>query len=220
MKETNNPFGNMFSSIAKIIDDFEHKPKYDNDINISNWITEVLSNEDFEHVVDISGKIKGNDFDYSTLAKFNPATMKGNANAYQESMRLDRFIKKENKEDKEFTLEEYLDSFQTLFAYVVGWMILGKPISAVNMARGQIYLYIVDKLKITDLTVVIHDVSLGGSKPKINLDFNQNEVTKLAEYHVERGKRILSREDNASNKAKHYNAVTQNASVARKPIKL
>lgn len=216
-----NKLSSLFISIAKIIDDFEHKPILaDNDINISNWITQVLSNEDFEHKIHLTGKAKGNEFDFTSKDKFNPASMKGNANAYQKGMRIGKFVELKDKTYTEFTEEQYINAFQTLLAYVVGWLTLGKPLATVNMARGKILLHIIDTLKITDMKAVIYGVSLGGSKPKADIEINQDELTLLAQYHNLRGERIMTRDDNEGNSTTgHVNAVTQDAVTSIKPIK-
>jgi hypothetical protein len=226
-----NPFINLFTAVAKIIDDYESKPIIgDNDINISNWVTQVLSNEDFEHVVDCKGKIKGNEFEFTTKAKFNPATMKGNATTYQKGLRDGVFYKEVANENnasvngskthkEKFTTDEYPDAVSTLLAYVLGWLVLGKPLATVNMARGKIFLSMVDMLKITELTAVIHSISLGGSKPKADIEINQAELTLLAEYHSLRGQRIMNRLDGVDNSTSHVNAVTRDAVTSIKPMK-
>jgi hypothetical protein len=213
-------FSDLLKSIAQIIDNFEHKPIVDNDINISNWITQVLSNEDFEHKMHLIGKVNGHDFDFTTKDRFNPSTQKGNANAYQESMRKGKFICLKDKTYIEFTPVQYSDAIQILLAYVLGWICLGKPLSSVNMARGKILLCMIESLKITELNATIFNISLGGSKPKVNLDINQAELTLLAKYHDLRSKRIMSRDDNASNKNGHVNAVTTDAVTTLKPFQL
>lgn len=227
-----NPFAKIFTEVAKIIDDYESKPIVgDNDINISNWVTQVISNEDFEHIVDVKGKLKGNEFEFSTKAKFNPATMKGNATTYQKGMRDGIFYKDVPNENNvsingskfhkdKFDSEEYPEALETLLAYVLGWLTLGKPLATVNMARGQIFLQMVESLKITELTAVIHSISLGGSKPKADIEINQAELTLLAQYHTLRGKRILSRLSGEDNSTSHVNVVTRDAVTTIKPMRM
>lgn len=227
-----NPFQKLFYAIAKIIDDYESKPIFEkNDINISNWVTQVISNEDFEHVIDIKGRVKGNEFEFTTKEKFNPATMKGNATTYQKGLRDgvfyedvpndgDRVINGSKFHKEKFLTDSYSVAVSTLLAYVLGWLTLGKPLATVNMARGQIFLTMVNELKITELTAVIHSISLGGSKPKADIEINQAELTLLAQYHLLRGQRILSRVNGVDNSTSHVNVVTRDAITSIKPIRL
>lgn len=221
IQEFINPFKNLFISVAGIIDDFEHKPIYtENDINISNWITQVISNEDFEHVVHVKGKLNGKIFSYKTLAKFNPATMKGNANNYQKAMRTGKFLTLKNKVYSEFSLTQYSEAVCTLLAYILGWLLLGKPLATVNMARGKIFLEMIEFLKITELIVVVDSIALGGNKPRCNIEVSQEELMALANFHVLRSNRILSRENSSVASEESNNSVSQNTIESEIPFQL
>jgi len=211
----------IFQSIASIVDSFEHK--IESSDNISNWITQIYSNEEFEHVVSIKGLINGYDVDVDTPEKFLPTTLKGNANTYQEMLRQGKFFntvkdKKTGKlETVDFTDDDNMDTIITLLSYLIGWLFIGKPLASVNMGRGRLILDLIKNMEVKNMDIIIHNVSMGGSKPKQNINLNQDEIIAYCSFQNTRAINRLDKLDNKGNGKNnlHVNPVTKTQFIKR-----
>lgn len=213
-----NPYSGMFKAVSSIVTGFEHKESSED--NISNWKTQVYSNESFEHAVSIVGEFAGYALEITTPDSFLPTTLKGNANTYHDMATLGEFYKQVDNKDKkadshgskthseEFNEDDYLNASITLFAYLVGWLFIGKPLASVNMARGRMILSMIETLKIKDIKVIIHGVSMGGSKPKQDILINQEEIAKYSEFQDVRAKYHLDvLKESGNHSVQHVNPV-------------
>lgn len=188
-------FSDMFKAFARIVDDLESKVSSPD--NITNWITQLVGNGDFSHAITISGKILNQIQTIQFPANFQPASSKGNSNAYLESARVGDFGE-DNLEDNSLIL----------LAYNVGWLCLGKPLATVNMGRGLILRQLLSDLGCDDLTITIKDVAFGGSQPKRDIQINWSELLQYIEFQVIRSNRITKLQ-NRSGKLHHEKAATK-----------
>ena len=189
-------FVQILQGFASIVDSLESKVSSPD--NISNWVTQLVGNGEFTHALELSGKILGDTISVEFPANFMPASSKGNSNAYLESCRVGEFGKDANVDD----------ICLILLAYNIGWLLLGKPLSAVNAGRGLIIRQLLSDLKVLDLTIKIKDVSFGGDAPKRDIEINQTELVALVEFQAIRSNRIMLLQ-NRSGKTHHANSATK-----------
>jgi len=190
-------YATCFKAFAHIVDTLESKVASSD--NISNWVTQLVGNGLFTHAMTITGKIAGQSLEISLPANFMPASSKGNSNAYMESARI-----------ADFGNSPIDDTALILLAYNIGWLLLGKPMSSVNIGRGLVIDSLFSTLKLTDIQVTIKDVSFGGDQPKHDVYANQKEILSYVTFESIRSIRLLAL-PNRSGKIHH----TESASTIK-----
>lgn len=193
-----------FKACYEIVSTLINK-KQDSTLNITNWQTELFSNEVYDaktHNLTLKLTIDGVNVGKKYTDVIMPATSKGDgqAKAYVGNMH-------------NCTFDDKVNETCLLFAYLTAWLFSGKQLAIVNQGRALILNEMIKSLNISFAELTINHLSFGGNPEKTARDYiiSFDDMKNLITFQLTRASKLLALGDKTGHETR--------TSVARKQDK-
>jgi hypothetical protein len=157
-------------------------------VNIDNWKTQIICNNALSYAFTVKVALKDKKpMSIKVDSNFMPCPHGDTA-----STTYLGFMKDGNFQHPDTEL-------LTFMGYLLGGILLGKPLAIVNSGRGLLLERIIKDLNLTDFAYILHGFSTGGKDVNHDVEYTFPEINAIVKAYALRGKRITALQEKSGN---------------------